>query len=62
MFTKSEDIQEILIANFRRSKLKLPILHKGYFHQTLPKELPDEIAFAHLDCGYGGDKIEHKRF
>jgi O-methyltransferase len=60
MFTKSEDIQKILIANFHTAKLKLPIVHKGYFHQTLTKELSDEIAFVHLDCGYGGDKIEHK--
>jgi O-methyltransferase len=26
-----------------------PVIHSGWFDETLPKELPDEIAFAYLD-------------
>ncbi|ARF76972.1 TylF/MycF/NovP-related O-methyltransferase [Streptomyces sp. NPDC012600] len=26
-----------------------PVIHPGWFDETLPKELPDEIAFAYLD-------------
>jgi O-methyltransferase len=38
-----------LIKNFRRFDLKLPIIHEGWFKDTLPKKLPDKICFAHLD-------------
>ena len=38
-----------LLNNFRKSNLKSPIIHAGWFQDTLPTELPDEIAFAHLD-------------
>lgn len=38
-----------LLDNFRKSNLKSPIIHAGWFQDTLPTELPDEIAFAHLD-------------
>ncbi|RZL50962.1 MAG: hypothetical protein EOP00_01670 [Pedobacter sp.] len=59
-FTESGDIQQKLIANFKKASLKLPVMHKGYFNETLPSGLPEKIAFAHLDCGFGGDKFEHK--
>lgn len=39
-----------LDENFRRYNLPLPTVHVGWFHETLPTELPDEIAFAHLDA------------
>lgn len=26
-----------------------PVIHPGWFDETIPKELPDEIAFAYLD-------------
>jgi len=38
-----------LINSFRKYDLPLPIIHKGWFENTLPTELPDAIAFAHLD-------------
>lgn len=59
-FTKSGSIQNILVANFEKAKLTLPVIHKGYFQDTLPTQLPKHISFAHLDCGFGGDKFEHR--
>ncbi|GLS35955.1 hypothetical protein GCM10010869_15440 [Mesorhizobium tianshanense] len=41
--------QDALIANFKRLNLRQPILHQGWFEDTLPTQLPDKIAFAHLD-------------
>lgn len=38
-----------LIRNFESLGLKLPVIHKGWFDDTLPTELPKEISFAHLD-------------
>jgi O-methyltransferase len=59
-FTVKGDIEKELKANFEKAGLKQPIVHKGDFDTTLPDELPPAIAFAHIDCGYGGDKMEHK--
>lgn len=39
----------VLLANFRRAGVEPPVIHKGWFEDTLPDELPDRIAFAHLD-------------
>lgn len=55
-----KNIEEILIENFKEEGLKEPAIHKGSFSETLPDQLPDKIAFAHIDCGFGGDKIQHK--
>lgn len=41
--------QESLIENFKKHKTKLPIIHKGWFADVLPKGLPKKISFAHLD-------------
>ncbi|TYC60583.1 methyltransferase [Rhodobacterales bacterium] len=41
--------REVLIDNFRAHGLDLPIIHKGWFDQTLPRDLPETICFAHLD-------------
>ncbi|MFQ1700219.1 TylF/MycF/NovP-related O-methyltransferase [Loktanella agnita] len=27
-------------------------MHEGWFHETLPATIPDQIAFAHLDANY----------
>jgi len=59
-FTKTGNIQDMLIANFESANLKLPVIHKGYFQDTLPTQLPDSVAFVHLDCGFGGDMIQHR--
>jgi O-methyltransferase len=41
--------KDILIENFKRYGLKLPEIHEGWFNETLPAGLPDQICFAHLD-------------
>jgi O-methyltransferase len=38
-------------ANFARAGVRERAqLHRGYFEATIPSELPDEIAFAFIDC------------
>ncbi|MEK7571968.1 MAG: TylF/MycF/NovP-related O-methyltransferase [Patescibacteria group bacterium] len=41
--------KEALIHNFKQHKTKLPKIHEGWFADTLPKGLPKQISFAHLD-------------
>lgn len=59
-FNVKGSVENILLNNFERAGLKLPTLHKGYFETTIPQELPDTIAFVHIDCGSGRDKLKHK--
>lgn len=59
-FTVTNGIEEELKNNFKKDNLKSPIIHKGLFKNTLPQELPDKIAFAHIDCGWGGELNLHK--
>jgi len=49
---KLKTTREVLIENFKKKHLRLPKIHQGWFDQTLPKELPDEICFAYLDGDY----------
>lgn len=60
-FTERGDIKDVLINNFKVAGLKTPELHQGYFQETLPDQLPKKIAFAHIDCGHGGDKLQHTK-
>jgi O-methyltransferase len=40
-------------ALHERWDLEPPVIHKGWFHQTLPTYLPHRVAFAYLDsCFY----------
>jgi len=41
--------QEAVLQNFARLSLKPPVIHQGWFEDTLPTQLPERIAFAHLD-------------
>jgi O-methyltransferase len=41
--------EEIVRTNFRRYGLPEPLIHKGWFDKTLATDLPERIAFAHLD-------------
>lgn len=38
-----------VIDTFTRFGCKLPVLHQGWFIDTLPGRLPPKISFAHLD-------------
>jgi O-methyltransferase len=40
------------LKNYKKSALKNPIIHKGWFKDIGPKEVPNEIAFAFLDGDY----------
>jgi len=40
---------DVVREGFRRYGLPVPALHKGWFKDTLSTQLPDQIAFAHLD-------------
>jgi len=59
-FTLQESIEDALRRNFATAGLRMPVLHKGYFQDTLPSQLPARICFVHIDCGFGGDALAHK--
>lgn len=54
------DIQQEVIKNFQAVGCSPPIIHNGDFAATVPAELPEQIAFVHIDCGYGGDVEMHR--
>lgn len=37
---------------FKKAGLKLPIIHKGWFSELKPDDIPDDITFAYLDGDY----------
>jgi len=41
-----------LRATFSRWSARLPIIHEGWFESTLPRELPERIAFAYVDADF----------
>jgi O-methyltransferase len=41
--------EDKLNRNFQTHNLRLPFIHKGWFHDTLPDGLPERISFAYLD-------------
>jgi O-methyltransferase len=41
--------KQVLLENFKLLGLKPPVIHVGWFSDTLPIELPEQISFAHLD-------------
>ena len=50
--------KEALIDNFEKFNVKPPEIHVGWFKDTLPKELPTQISFAHLDGDFYSSIIE----
>ena len=54
-------VKEVLLGNFRTAGVTPPIIHEGRFEQTIPSQLPDQICFAHIDFGLGGDAAHHKQ-
>lgn len=40
------------ILNFHKANLTLPIIHKAWFNELLPADIPKSIAFAFLDGDY----------
>lgn len=47
------DIKEALVNNFEKANLGLPVIHTGDVEETLPAELPQQLAFVHLDLTIG---------
>jgi O-methyltransferase len=33
--------------------MRPPLVHAGWFRDTLPSQLPEAVCFAHLDIGWG---------
>jgi O-methyltransferase len=46
-------VRDRLQPAFRKSGLPKPVIHEGAFEHTLSTQLPQRIAFAHIDCGFG---------
>jgi O-methyltransferase len=38
-----------LIKHFKQAGLPLPVIHKGWFEELTPKDVPEKICFAFLD-------------
>jgi O-methyltransferase len=49
----------VMLQNFQNLGLRPPEAHAGWFAQTVPAELPDQVCFAHIDCGPGPSAEEH---
>ncbi len=58
-FGSQRNIKEIFTRTMEECGVPLPIIHQGDFEVTLPRDLPEQIAFAHIDCGTGGAAFEH---
>lgn len=44
--------KKAFIHEFQKAHLKLPIIHKGWFDELTPDDVPDDIAFVFLDGDY----------
>ncbi len=44
--------KQALTRNFKRAHVPLPVIHKGWFKDVLPAEVPESIIFAFLDGDY----------
>lgn len=40
------------VRNFKKANLRLPVIHKGWFDDLEPADIPDSISFAFLDGDY----------
>jgi len=41
-----------VLRNCARWQVRAPMIHRGWFRDTLPSELPDAIAFAYIDADF----------
>jgi len=51
IFSGGEDQIRAIRKNFESVGARTPVFHKGWIQDTLPKELPEKICFAHIDVG-----------
>jgi O-methyltransferase len=47
-------IRALFEARMKDAGLPMPIIHAGDIYDLVPDELPERIAFAHIDLGTGG--------
>jgi O-methyltransferase len=50
--------ESVFLNNFALRSLEPPIVHCGWFHDTLPDELPRKICFVHIDSDFYTSVIE----
>lgn len=55
-----QNVEQAVRRNFKVEGCAPPIIHRGHFDETVPSALPGQIAFAHFDCGFGGDVPAHR--
>ncbi len=55
----SEKIRDIFERRMRECRVTMPRIHAGDITHTVPTDLPNAIAFAHMDLGIGGDVFGH---
>lgn len=53
------DVRKVFESNLASLGLPLPQIHEGNVYQTLPAQLPAQIAFCHIDLGVGGGVEQH---
>lgn len=54
-------IREIFEQNIRETHAPMPVIHAGDVFETVPNELPEKIAFAHIDLGTGAPTDIHRK-
>ncbi len=54
-----QGIRAVFEENFQKLELPLPLIHAGDLRITVPAQLPEIIAFAHVDLGVGGAHEAH---
>jgi SAM-dependent methyltransferase len=58
---KERGIRATFEARMHQCELPMPVIHEGDLMELVPAELPDRIAFAHIDLGTGGSPENHSR-
>lgn len=44
--------RKTFVENFKKAGLKLPYIHKGWFNELVPDDIPDNVFFAFFDGDY----------
>lgn len=55
-----ENIREQFEQHFAELELEAPSIHEGDIFELVPKELPERVAFVHIDLGVGTALDAHK--
>lgn len=58
---KERRIRATFEERMRSNALPMPVIHEGDLLELVPAELPDHIAFAHIDLGTGGSPQNHSK-